>query len=72
MKARLFLGYRRKDQAFIESAPITIRLIGFSYGPSPEDWHCWYSNLRDEFASEFWEMVENGDPSVRIPGAWVN
>lgn len=48
----------------------TVRLIGFSYGPSPEDWHAWFSDWRDEFAGEFWYMVEH--PELRMPGAWVD
>lgn len=51
---------------------VTVRLIGFSYGPKPEDWHCWFSDYRDEYAGEFWDMVENAEPELRLPGAWVD
>ncbi|KAL1964098.1 hypothetical protein VTN77DRAFT_7516 [Rasamsonia byssochlamydoides] len=52
----------------------TVRLVGFRYGPSPEDWHAWFSNWRDEFSGEFWNMVEmkeHADPELQMPGAWV-
>lgn len=48
----------------------TIRLIGFDYGPEPEDWRLWWSEPTDEFAGEFWHMIEN--PWERIPGAWID
>lgn len=46
------------------------RLIAFTYGPSPSDWLIWGSNPRDEFAGEFWEMVERGEEPM--PGAQVD
>ncbi|KAK2742285.1 hypothetical protein FQN55_007954 [Onygenales sp. PD_40] len=51
---------------------ITIRLIAFSYGPKPEDWRCWFSNFRDEWAGEFWDMVDSTEPELPIPGSWVD
>jgi hypothetical protein len=53
-------------------SPASIRLINFSYGPNPEDWHFWLSDYTDEFAGEFWDMVENTEPELPIPGAWVD
>lgn len=44
-------------------------LIGFSYGPLPEDWQIWESEPTDIFAGQFWHMVEH--PELRIPGAWI-
>ncbi|PKY03247.1 hypothetical protein P168DRAFT_305556 [Aspergillus campestris IBT 28561] len=43
-------------------------LIGFSYGPSPDDWDIWVSEKSDYYAGEFWEMIEM-EPEV-MPGAW--
>lgn len=60
--------YDDKDDVFRDT---TIRLIGISYGPKPEDWHCWLSDFTDEYAGGFWEMVENAEPQLRVPGAWV-
>lgn len=45
-------------------------LIGFTYGPSPDDWRIWESQPTDIFAGEFWHMIEN--PWGRVPGAWVD
>ena len=58
-----YYGYDKYD--------ITIRVIGFSYGPNPDDWQCWFSNFRDEYTGQFWEMVENSEPELRVPGACV-
>jgi hypothetical protein len=45
--------------AICRSASATWRLIGFTYGPSPEDWQIWGSLPTDDFLGEFWYMVEN-------------
>ena len=44
------------------------RLIGLQVGPEPEDWKVWLSEPSDEFAGEFWDMLEH--PERTIPGAW--
>jgi hypothetical protein len=45
-----------------------LRLIGLQVGPEPEDWKLWLSEPSDEFAGDFWDMVEH--PERTIPGAW--
>lgn len=46
------------------------RLINLKYGPSPDDWEVWISNPRDEFAGDFWRLVE--EPELKVPGSWVD
>ncbi|RYP11636.1 hypothetical protein DL767_011113 [Monosporascus sp. MG133] len=46
----------------------SIRLMGYKYGPEPEDWDVYWSEPTDEFAGDFWELVEN--PPLQVPGAW--
>ncbi|KAI1461783.1 hypothetical protein F4805DRAFT_413339 [Annulohypoxylon moriforme] len=43
-------------------------LISFRFGPNVDDWNIFWSEPTDEFAGEFWDMVEN--PIPRIPGSW--
>ena len=43
-------------------------LVKFTYGPRPEDWTLEWDMQSEEFAEDFWEIVEN--PPLRIPGAW--
>lgn len=45
------------------------RLLGFKYGPLPEDWKLRYNEPTDEFAGDFWLMVE-GKVEV-MPGTWI-
>jgi hypothetical protein len=45
-----------------------LRLIGFEFGPNPEDWKFWFSDPTDQLVGEFWDMVEH--PERRMPGAW--
>ncbi|KAF9895425.1 hypothetical protein FE257_000331 [Aspergillus nanangensis] len=55
---------------FTGEEAVYVRLIGFTYGPRPEDWHAYFSNWRDEFTGDFWYMVENPE-LVQIPGSWA-
>lgn len=51
-----------------------VRLINFRYLPDPVDRRLWWSDPTDEFAGEFWKLVESsllGDPELHMPGAWV-
>ena len=45
------------------------RLLGFSYGLFPEDWRIWENEPTDEFAGEFWLMLDRREEVM--PGAWV-
>lgn len=47
-----------------------IHLYGFTYGPSVEDWTILYSEPTDEFAGEFWDLVE--ERPLDMPGAWFD
>lgn len=47
---------------------IPLRVIGFTYGPSPKDWHLWMSDPTDSYVGEFWDMIER--PVEVMPGAW--
>ncbi|KAI1111388.1 hypothetical protein F5Y14DRAFT_454037 [Nemania sp. NC0429] len=59
---------RNLDQEYTYYGAV-FRLVGFQYGPNPEDWKIYVSEATDMFAGEFWEMVENPLPTV--PGSWV-
>ena len=50
--------------------PPAWRLVSFSYGHSPDDWHIWGSEPTDEFAGTFWKMVERSE-SLDMPGAFI-
>ena len=45
-------------------------LVSFTYGPRPQDWNFVWDAFVEDFAGEFWQLVE--PPPVRIPGAWVD
>ncbi|KKY27511.1 putative ankyrin repeat domain containing protein [Phaeomoniella chlamydospora] len=47
-----------------------VRIINFTYGPSPDDWNFWISWPLDEWAGEFWNWVENPE-LFDIPGSWI-
>jgi hypothetical protein len=48
----------------------TAHIINLTYGPEPEDWQIWFSWPLDEWAGEFWHMVENPE-LFGVPGAWI-
>ena len=49
-------------------------IIGFSYGPTVEDWKFWFSEPTDYLAGKFWAMIEKNlsysDSRCTIPGSW--
>ncbi|KAK1500445.1 hypothetical protein CABS01_10169 [Colletotrichum abscissum] len=47
-----------------------LRLVSFTYGPEPGDWNLVWSLEAEEYAGEFWDLIEN--PPLRVPGAWVD
>ncbi|OHF02475.1 hypothetical protein CORC01_02170 [Colletotrichum orchidophilum] len=64
---------RRLDVLFDYSFPkiswTGMRLVSFTYGPQPEDWKLVWGLEAEEYAGDFWYLVEN--PPLRIPGGWV-
>lgn len=46
----------------------TQRVVGFTYGSTPEDWHIWLSEGSDSFAGDFWDLIER--PTQSMPGEW--
>ncbi|KAJ8067556.1 hypothetical protein OCU04_004896 [Sclerotinia nivalis] len=47
-------------------------VLGFRYGPRPEDWNFWLSEPTDQFAGDFWSLIEDPPLATFIPGAWVD
>ncbi|KAI1209621.1 uncharacterized protein F4807DRAFT_460370 [Annulohypoxylon truncatum] len=45
-------------------------LVDFKFGPEPEDWEFYWAEPTDEFAGDFWDLIEN--PPLHIPGSWVD
>jgi hypothetical protein len=49
-------------------------LLGFSYGPTVEDWKFWFSEPTDYLAGKFWAMIEkspsHSDSRCTLPGSW--
>lgn len=49
-------------------------LIGITYGSRPEHWRLWWAFEYEDYAGDFWSMVEQSsteDPDLNIPGSWV-
>jgi hypothetical protein len=61
-------GAIRKDYDVSSRAGGNHRLINFTYGTSPHDWHLWISEKSDLFAGQFWDMIEREEEVM--PGAW--
>ncbi|KAI0377506.1 hypothetical protein F5Y04DRAFT_291741 [Hypomontagnella monticulosa] len=45
-------------------------LVGFEFGPTPEDWVFYWNEPSDGFAGDFWNLIE--DPPLHMPGSWVD
>jgi hypothetical protein len=47
-------------------------LTAFTYGEEVSDWKLWLLHLRDEYAGQFWRLIEqNGTYCRHVPGGWV-
>lgn len=74
---QLRLGVSRKIRVYSYRVHKTIEMIGFGYGPEPEDWKIWWSNPLDEWGRTSWASVEDADEGDEVdqeekdmPGAW--
>ncbi|CZR68075.1 uncharacterized protein PAC_17974 [Phialocephala subalpina] len=62
------LGRKNTQWKVLSAVQATWNLIGFTYGPTPDDWRIWGSQPTDDFVGDFWCMIES--PWERMPGAW--
>ncbi|KAI0025523.1 hypothetical protein F4780DRAFT_338438 [Xylariomycetidae sp. FL0641] len=52
--------------------PLIIRLLGFAYGPRPEDWKFYWDMGAEAYAGEFWHLIEHPPlPQPTMPGSWT-
>ncbi|TGO43148.1 hypothetical protein BHYA_0003g01020 [Botrytis hyacinthi] len=57
-------------------AKLLEKVLGFKYGPRIEDWDLWVIERTDEYAGDFWTLIENplqaALANISIPGEWVD
>ncbi|TGO64447.1 hypothetical protein BCON_0007g00970 [Botryotinia convoluta] len=75
-KMTFFDGRTMAQYSYI---PVNWRLkyiLGFTYGPRIEDWELWFLEWTDEYAGDFWKLIENPIQAtlanLSIPGGWVD
>lgn len=49
----------------------SIGIIGLSFGEKIDDWHLWLHSPLDQWAADFWGLVEPV-PEISIPGSWID
>jgi len=55
-------------------------MINFRYGTRPADWIFWLSEPTDQFAGDFWSLIEDQikleaeqfPTALSMPGSWNN
>jgi len=61
--------YRQTQPTSHQRTFTRIRLISFTYGPEPVDWHFWFTEVMESYFTQFWDMVDH--PESAMPGAWI-
>lgn len=61
--SKIYRGYSP-----VETVTLVPHMIGFSYGPDPEDWYAWENDPTDSLAGIFWKLIES--PCLPVPGAY--
>ncbi|KAF5870908.1 uncharacterized protein Bfra_009463 [Botrytis fragariae] len=55
---------------------LLVHVLGFKYGPRIEDWELLFYERTDEYAGDFWKLIENplqaALANLSIPGEWVD
>ncbi|TEY87481.1 hypothetical protein BOTCAL_0001g00070 [Botryotinia calthae] len=71
--------YKKKRMAYNFDRYTSLELeiiLGFKYGPRIEDWGIWWIERTDEYAGDFWYLIENPLQAdlvnLSIPGEWVD
>lgn len=63
-------GWAILEEYAVDFFPGYDALYWFTYGPRPEDWRFFWGSKVEEFAGEFWKLVE--PRAISIPGAWAD
>ncbi|KAK2757182.1 Ankyrin repeat-containing protein [Colletotrichum kahawae] len=51
-----------------------ISVIAITYGSRPEHWRVWWAFEYEDFAGDFWHLIEQSgteEPELAIPGIWI-
>jgi hypothetical protein len=59
---------RNEERSFLRCTYRSYCIIRLDCGPDIDKWRLWLSNPLDEWAGEFWDMIDH--PERAIPGAW--
>ncbi|KAG7135566.1 hypothetical protein HYQ45_006646 [Verticillium longisporum] len=46
-----------------------LRVIGITFGRSPNNWTLWWAHEYEEYAGDFWNLIE-GSSQHQLPGSW--
>lgn len=63
------------EDRYLIGIPYTCSFLGITYGSLPEQWKLWWAPNVNDYAADFWNMVENpgSAPSgFNVPGGWTD
>ncbi|GKT92060.1 ankyrin repeat-containing protein [Colletotrichum tofieldiae] len=63
-------GRRWAPWTFRTEGRARFSLIGLTYGSRPEQWRLWWALEYEDYAGEFWNLVES--QAFKMPGSWVD
>lgn len=67
--------WRSESEGHPREIPYTCSLLGITYGSLPEQWRLWWAPNINDYAADFWNLVEDSssNPSgFSVPGGWAD
>ncbi|KAF4879257.1 hypothetical protein CGCSCA1_v001727 [Colletotrichum siamense] len=67
--------WRPASEDYPREIPYTCSLLGITYGSLPSQWRLWWAPNINDYAAEFWNMVENPGSTTsgfNVPGGWTD
>ncbi|KAF5491482.1 hypothetical protein CGCS363_v011161 [Colletotrichum siamense] len=66
---------REDSEGYMTGIPYTCSLLGITYGSLPSQWKLWWAPNINNYAADFWNLVEGSNfnsSGFNVPGGWMD